>query len=156
MGNKTQPQPYQLISSIEFLSIDIPANKVGRNDKLLIFTTSNARINLGLHSQIVFSFDKITYTVTFLAVLLKLHASNSGGESLIPGQRTKFPHACHLMWQKERKNKHQNTPFIQSLPKKKKDIKYLPDQASKCRGQKTGCVAMAPQSLKFRLEKMRR
>ena len=86
LGNKTQPQHYQLISSMEFLFIDIPANKVGRNDKLLTFTTSNERTNLGLNSQIVLSFDKITYTVTSLVVHLKLHASNEGGESLIPGQ----------------------------------------------------------------------
>ena len=85
-------------------------------------------------------------------VRLKLHASNSGGESLIPGQGTKIPHACHLMWQKDKKN----TPFIQSLQKKKKKIKHLPDQASKYRGQKPGCVSMVTQSLKFRLEKMRR
>ena len=150
MGNKIQPQPYQLISSIEFLFIDISVNKVGRNDKLLTFTTSNARINLGLHSQIVLSFDKITYTVTFLVVQLKLHASNSGGESLISGQGTKIPHACHLMWQKEKKKNHLYRVY------QKKKIKHLPDQASKYKGQKPGCVSMVTQSLKFRLEKMKR
>ena len=152
MGNKIQPQPYQLISSIEFLFIDISVNKVGRNDKLLTFTTSNARINLGLHSQIVLSFDKITYTVTFLVVQLKLHASNSGGEIFISGKGTKIPHACHLMWQKEKKKK--KTIYTESTKKKK--IKHLPDQASKYKGQKPGCVSMVTQSLKFRLEKMKR